>query len=45
MQYKVTYNIKHTRIFDVPDEHYITEILCDRNDCEILSIEEVNDTT
>ncbi|HOL42456.1 MAG TPA: hypothetical protein PLY78_11550 [Methanospirillum sp.] len=41
-QYRVTYTIRHTRIFKVPDESYIRSILNEENDIMIEDIEEID---
>jgi len=43
-QYKVTYTIRHTRIFKVPDESYIRSILNEENGIVIEKIDEVKES-
>lgn len=39
--YEVTYKIKHMKLFNVPDKHYIESVLNEASDVEIISIVEV----
>lgn len=43
-QYRVTYTIRHTRIFKVPDESYIRSILNEENGIVIEKIDEVKES-
>ena len=39
--YEVTYKIKHMKLFNVPEKHYIESVLNEASDVEIISIVEV----
>ena len=39
--YEVTYKIKHIRLFNVPEKHYIESVLNEASDVEIINIVEV----
>lgn len=38
-KFKVTYTIRHTRIFDVPNQAYIHKLLNEDNECVVENIE------